>query len=149
MKQLTDVIDDVVTLMSSRKLKLNGIKTGFLVVFSPQQLLKKYGRPDNIVVDGAVIRPVRSAHNIGSHFDIHLSMVSRVSTICRKYNFHFRRTAPIRAYILKAVFLRPVIVLVVSSLDYCKGPLTGFPGYQTTKALAGSSPPNGASRDMH
>ena len=53
-KQLTDFIDDVVTLMSSRKLKLNGIKAGFLVVFSPQQLLKKYGRPDNIVVDGAV-----------------------------------------------------------------------------------------------
>ena len=44
-KQLTDFIDDVVTWMISRKLKLNGSKTEFLVLLSPQQL-KKYGRPE-------------------------------------------------------------------------------------------------------
>ena len=79
-KQLTDFIDDVVAWMISGKLKLNGIKTEFLVLLSPQQL-KKYGRSENIAVDGAVIRPVMLVRNLGAHFDIHLSMAIQVSDI--------------------------------------------------------------------
>ena len=37
-KQLTDYIDDVVAWMISRELKVNGIKTEFLVLLGPQQL---------------------------------------------------------------------------------------------------------------
>ena len=92
-KQLFDLINDVVACTISRKL----IKTEFLVLLSPQQL-KKYGRPDNIAVDGTVIRPVMSVRNRGTHFDISLSMVSQVSAVCRKYNFHLHRIASIRAY---------------------------------------------------
>ena len=64
-KQLTDFIDDVVPWMISGKLKLNGMKTEFLVLLSPQQL-KKYGRSENIAVDGAVIRPVVLVRNLGA-----------------------------------------------------------------------------------
>ena len=64
-KQLTDFIDDVVPWMISGKLKLNGMKTEFLVLLSPQQL-KKYGRSENIAVDGAVIRPVMLVRNLGA-----------------------------------------------------------------------------------
>ena len=97
-KQLTDFIDNIVAWMISGKLKLNGIKTEFLVLLSPQQL-KKYCRSENIAVDGAVIRPVMLVRNLGAHFNIHLSMVSQVSAICRKCNFHLRRIASTRAYI--------------------------------------------------
>ena len=64
-----------------------------------------------------------------AHFDIHLSMTSQVSAVCRKCYFHLRRIASIRNYISKSVCHRLVIALVVSNLDYCNALLLDIPGY--------------------
>ena len=110
------------------KLKLNGIKTEFIVLLSTQQL-KKYGRPENIMVDCAVIKSVMSLLKLGAHFDIHLSVVSQVSAICRKCNFSPLRNASIRAYISKAVYHRLTIALVAFNLDCCNALQLDIPGY--------------------
>ena len=104
-------IDNVVAWMISRKLKLNGIKTEFLVLLNPQQL-KKYGRRD-ILWWTALSWDLWCVRNLGVDCDIHLSMVSHVSAICRRCNVHFRYIPFIRAYISKAV----------SQTGHCSGSL--------------------------
>ena len=42
------------------------------------------------MVRGASIKTVVSVRNLGTHFDIHVSMRNHVDVVCKKCNFHLR-----------------------------------------------------------
>ncbi len=130
--RLTNCTRDIRCWLTYHKLKLNSGKTELLVCLSPHQL-KRFGRPEQLIVGDAVIKPVTSVRNLGSHFDMHLTMSDHVKETCRKCNFHLRRIATIRAYITKSVCHKLVIALVVSNLDYCNALLCDIPSYLVRK----------------
>ena len=76
--------------MAKHKLKLNENKAEFMVAVSHHNL-QKYGLPDYLVVGGVNVEPVVSVRNLGSYFDIHMSMKQHVDAGCRKCNYHLRR----------------------------------------------------------
>ena len=86
--------------MIKHKLKLNQSKTEFMVALSPHNL-KKYGLPENLIVGGVNIEPVMSVRNLGTYFDMSMSMKQHVDAVCRDCNYHLRRTRSIRSYITK------------------------------------------------
>ncbi len=57
-------------------------KTEFLVIGTPQQLLKI--NIESVNVGGVQIKPVDSVRNLGSWFDKHMSMSVQVGKICTK-----------------------------------------------------------------
>ena len=105
-----------------------------------------YGRPDSIVVDGAVIRRAMSVCNLGAHFDIHLSMVSQVSANLQEVQL----PAPLHC-IHQSLYLESC----VSRTGHCSGSLqlglllccAARHPWISSKTPAGSSPPSASSGD--
>ncbi|CAB4037655.1 Hypothetical predicted protein, partial [Paramuricea clavata] len=86
---LEDCISDVRTWLLSHKLMFKDSKTEFLVIGTPQQLLKI--NIESVNVGGVQIKPVDSVRNLGSWFDKHMSMSVHIRTLIasrKRLNLH-------------------------------------------------------------
>ena len=77
---MTECITAIRTWMTRDKLKINDIKTEFILLDTRQQLAKVDNA--NIIVGSSEVAPVSSVRNLGAWFDSELSMSTHISKIC-------------------------------------------------------------------
>ena len=104
---------------------LNDDKTEFLIIGTPQQLVKL----DNISihVGDSDIHPVPIARNLGSWFDSRLSMATHITKICAPSFYYIYNIRRIRKYLSQQSTETLVHAFITSRLDYCNGLLYGLP----------------------
>ena len=109
MEILTKCLQDVSSWMSSRKLKLNPDKTGFLLIGSKVQH-EIFSR-----LLAQEVTPSPSARNLGIVFDSALNFKSHISGISRAWYYHIRDMRFLTPSVSKTI----ATSLIGSKLDYC------------------------------
>ena len=127
-KAIEDCIADVRSWLVSHKLMFNDSKTEFLIIGTRQQLSKI--KIDSVRVGDGDIRPVDSVRNLGSWFDIHMSMNVHVGKVCSKAFRGLYNIRQIRKFLSIESTKILVHAFVTSHLDYCNSLLFGIPQYQ-------------------
>ncbi|CAB4034645.1 Hypothetical predicted protein, partial [Paramuricea clavata] len=122
---LEDCISDVRTWLLSHKLMFKDSKTEFLVIGTPQQLLKI--NIESVNVGGVQIKPVDSVRNLGSWFDKHMSMSVHVGKICSKAFRGLYKIRQIRKFLSTNTTKTLIHAFVTSHVDYCNALLAGIP----------------------
>ncbi len=128
---LEDCISDVRAWLLSHKLMFNDSKTEFLVIGTPQQLLKI--NIESVNVGGVQIKPVDSVRNLGSWFDKHMSMSVQVGKICTKAFRGLYKIRQIRKFLSTNTTETLIHAFVTSHVDYCNALLAGIPQYQVQR----------------
>jgi len=115
--------------MGVNKLKLNDLKTEFLLLMSQFQ---KHLRPDNvsIKIGDAIIVPTSSARNLGFIFDHQMSFHKHISQVVSAGHFHLRKIASIKKYIPSDLLTTLVHAFITSRLDFCNALYYGLPSYE-------------------
>ena len=134
---------DINNWMTINKLRLNDEKTEFLILNARHKLSPS---SDYIHVGTELIRPSKSAKNIGVWFDNTLSMEKQVNMICRTGFYHLRNIATIRKFLSCKHCEILIHAFVTTRLDYCNSLFSGLPQYlretSCTKLRSLSSYPN-------
>jgi hypothetical protein len=128
---LEDCISDVRAWLLSHKLMFKDSKTEFLVIGTPQQLLKI--NIESVNVGGVQIKPVDSVRNLGSWFDKHMSMSVQVGKICTKAFRGLYKIRQIRKFLSTNTTETLIHAFVTSHVDYCNALLAGIPQYQVQR----------------
>ena len=102
LEELRLCIEDITAWKIQYTLKLNDLKTDFLILLSPHHP-RTYGLPAHLLVGDAEIKPVTTVRNLGARFDTYLSMKSHVDAVATQCNYHLRHIASIRSYITQPV----------------------------------------------
>ena len=109
--------------MLSHKLKINDMKTEFMILGTPQQLAKV--SIEAVQVGNSSINPVESLKNLGVVFDQHLTMTTHVNQVCQKGHFQLRKIRQIRKYLDREATEKLVHAFITSNIDYCNSLLYG------------------------
>ena len=120
---LQKCIADVRAWMLCHMLKINDMKTEFMLVGSWQQLSKV--DIDSIRVGNSVIKPAKCLKNLGVIFDQNLDMMEHVTSVCKKGYFQLKRIRQIRKYLDKASAEKLVHSFITSNIDYSNAVLYG------------------------
>jgi hypothetical protein len=88
---------------------------------------------DSIKVGDADIAPVSSSRNLGTWFDSHMDMSTRISKTCSSAFYYLYNIRHIRKYLSKEHTEQLIHAFVMSRLDYCNGLLYGVPECQIKK----------------
>ena len=118
-------ISDVRKWMLSHKLKINDLKTEFMIIGSKYQLAKV--KVDDIKVGNSSIIPVKTFRNLGVIFDDQLRMEDYVNSICKKGYVQLRRIRQIRKYLDDSATESIIHSFVTSNIDYCNALLYDAP----------------------
>ena len=123
-------LKDINYWMNINKLKLNNGKTELLLIQSPHRPLPPL---QNINCGTEMIKPTKSAKNIGVWFDNIMSMSKQVNAICNKAFYHLRNIASIKRFLSEQHCEILIHAFVTSALDCCNSLLYGLPQYQIKK----------------
>ena len=121
-------ISDICAWMTNIYLKLNVIKTEFLVIGSRQQLTKI--KIDSIRVGSTEIQKVSSVRNLGVWLDTSMTMTRHIGKACSKAFFGWDKIKQIRKFLSEKVTVTLIHAFVTSHLDYCNSLLYGVPKCQ-------------------
>ena len=113
------------------KMKLNGDKTGFLIIGTSQQLKKV--RTDTLSVGDAIISPVLSARNLGAYFDSNMTLVPFINNACKSAFSELYNIRRIRKYPTTDTSKTLVHAMITSRIDYCYSFLCGLPDNSLNK----------------
>ena len=119
---------DVLSWMTSNKLKLNTDKTEAMPAGIPSNLSSL--DCNHITIDGTDIPFKSCVKYLGVKIDQSLSMQEQISSVCRAAFFELRRIASIRRYLSESACATLVCSLVTSRLDFCNSVLAGLPNEQ-------------------
>ena len=114
--------------MTNIYLKLNVIKTEFLVIGSRQQLTKI--KIDSIRVGSTEIQKVSSVRNLGVWLDTSMTMTRHIGKACSKAFFGEDKIKQIRKFLSEKATVTLIHAFVTSHLDYCNSLLYGVPKCQ-------------------
>ena len=103
--------------MLNDKLKLNDDKTEFIIIGTTQQLAKV--SIDTLRVGAATITPVSSARNLGSWFDLKMTMAIHILKTCNSAFYYLYNLGRIRKYLSKDNTKSLVHAFISSRIDYC------------------------------
>jgi hypothetical protein len=81
-RAMEDCIDDIRTWMVHHRLFIQSNKTEFIIIGSRQQLIKL--SIDKLRVGDVNVSPVSTVDNLGSWFDMYVSMDIHVGKVCSK-----------------------------------------------------------------
>ena len=110
-------ISDIRRWMILNKLKINDVKTEFIVFRSP---MLKHGLSDlSANVGGNVIKPSEKMRDLGVILDQTFTFDDNISTICQSAHFHFRNIGSIRNLLSFNACATLIHALIGSCLDYC------------------------------
>jgi hypothetical protein len=79
---MEDCLDDIRTWMVHHRLFIQSSKTEFMIIGSRKQLIKL--SIDKLRVGDVNVSPVNTVNNLGSWFDMHMSMDIHVGKVCSK-----------------------------------------------------------------
>ena len=113
------------------KLKINDIKTEFILLDTRQQLAKVDNA--NIIVGSSEVAPVSSVRNLGAWFDSELSMSTHISKVCSSTFFCLHNIKRIRKYLSVETAEILEHAFITNRVDYCNSLLYGLPMYQLNK----------------
>ena len=116
------------------KLKLNDDKTDAMIVSSGRKSRSlSFSFLDFITVGCASVPSSDYVKNHGVTLDCHLTLKTHVSNLVRSANLELRRISSIRHFLSTDATKTLVSAFVLSRLDYCNSPLSGFPQYILNK----------------
>jgi hypothetical protein len=115
---MEDCIDDIRTWMVQHRLFIQSSKTEVIIIGSRQQLINL--SIDKLRVGDVNVSPVNTVKNLGSWFDMHMSMDIHVGKVCSKAFRSLYHIKQIRKYltedskkILVHASLRPALIIVI------------------------------------
>ena len=117
-------INDVIAWANANMLKLNDIKTEFVLV-THNRSTHLHNLPTSIAIGNAQIPFKQSVKNLGATLDCHLTMNAHVSNIARTCYFELRRLTSIRRLLTNTATATLVSAFVLSRIDYCNSLLFG------------------------
>jgi hypothetical protein len=131
MAKFSKCIKDVDSWMSKNMLKLNPLKTEFMVMGSSHSL-SKLSIPDLHIYDSN-IHHSSIVRNLGVMFDPTLSLKDHISHMCKSINYHLRNIGKIRKLLTTEATHKAVHALISSRLDYANSILYGLPSKQLAR----------------
>ena len=105
-------ISDIKSWMAHNFLKLNDSMTEFLVIGSPQQLVKV--KMDNIQVGSSKIKPVSTVRNLGAWFKLTLA-----NLVARPFSVAYKKLKKMREFLSVDTIKTLIHPFVTSNIDYC------------------------------
>ena len=118
-------VQDVLKWSYSRRLKLQGAKTEFIIIDRAGLLCTE---ADFIMqIDGVSIKSVNTVRDLGVILDSRFNMKSHIAKVSRACFFHLRRLRQIRSCLDEDSAKTVAVTMVLSRLDYCNAILTGLP----------------------
>ena len=117
--------------MVTDKLKINDMKTEFLIIGTKQQLKKL--NTDKLLVGDSIIRPTSTARNLGVIFDENMSLSHHINNTCKLAFYSIHNIRSIRKYLSVEASRTLVHSVVMGRLDYCNSLLYGLPAKSLSK----------------
>ena len=111
-------VDDVMSWMSSNKLKLNPDKTEVMVVGSRYSPLESFGMT-SVNIGGSSVNFQKKCRYLGVVLDNKLTLDAFIGSTCSSCRYDIRRIACIRKYLTQSAAAKLMSALVISRLDYC------------------------------
>ena len=124
-------LDDVKSWMISNKLKMNDLKTEFIIISSHQQLTKI--DLTSIRVGVSMISAVDDIRNLRVYLDKNMSMKTHIEVKCNTSFHQLYSLRRIRKYLSHQATETLIHAFIFSHIDYCNGLLNGVPKYQIQK----------------
>jgi len=121
------IIKDIGSWCSSRRLQLNALKTELIWFGSSANISKLDPADKRLQIDGAIVEPSDLVRDLGVYFDSELSMRQHISRLTRTCFYQLRRLRSIRRQLGSDVTQRLVSAFVLSRIDYCNGLFAGLP----------------------
>jgi len=113
--------------MCVNKLKLNDLKTEFLLLRSPYQNDVNTLHQINLQTGEATIIQSVSARNLGVVFDSHLNFHKQISQVVSSAFFYLRKIASVKKYIPSHLLSNLIHAFITSRLDFCNSLYYGIP----------------------
>jgi hypothetical protein len=123
--QLSSTLDLAFQWFISNRLSINPSKTEYLLVGTPQQLLKIHSPSLNF--QGNSLAPSDHVRNLGVIFDSNLSFKNHISSICQSCFYHIRQLRQVRPSLDTNSAIILANALVSTKLDYCNSLLNSLP----------------------
>jgi hypothetical protein len=124
-RAMGDCIDDIRTWMVHHRLFIQSNKTEFMIIGSRKQLIKL--SIDKLRVGDVNVSPVNTVDNLGSWFDMHMSMDIHVGKVCSKAFRSLYHIKQIRKFLTEDSTKILVHAYITSHMDYCNSLLYGIP----------------------
>ena len=121
---LENCISQISTWMSINRLKLNSVKTEFVILGTRQQLAKM--EYDSISIAGEVIKTKSCVRNLGVYMYAELRMNEHVQHVVRICFGKIREIASFRKYLTQDVTQTLVQAVIISHIDYANSLLYGI-----------------------
>ena len=123
------MISDVRTWMIQHKLKVNDIKTEFLIIRSPYA---SAGIPNQLElsIGEAKVKPQKACRNLGVTFDCHVNMECQIQNIYKSAYFYLRNIGAVHSHLPDFTAVQLVHALITSRPDHCNSLLYGAPKYK-------------------
>ena len=96
---LRPAFSDINKWMQANKLKLNNSKTEVLVIGARH---RPHPQLDLLLVVDVHVVPTSSARNLGTVFNVNMTLESHIAAICKSAFFHIRNIARIKRYLSQA-----------------------------------------------
>ena len=117
--------------MITNKLKINDLKTEFIVFRSPQLKCDLSGLSVN--VGESMITQSSKVRDLGVIFDQFLNFDDHITAICRSAHFHIRNIGKIRNLLSYDACSTIIHALISCRLDYCNSIMYNVPKSKTDR----------------
>ena len=129
--KLNRCLTDIRRWMITNKLKINDLKTEFIVFRSPQPKCDLSALPIN--VGKSMITQSSKERDLGVIFDQFLNFGDHITTICRSTHFHIRNLAKIRNLLLYDTCSTIIHALISCRFEYCNYIMYNVPRSKTDR----------------
>ena len=123
--------NDIRIWMRTNFLKLNDDKMEFIIMGTPQQLVKV--NTTTIKIDQDNTQKFEAPRNLGFYYDLHIKNIIHVNKLCSTLYLTLKKIAKIRHTINMDTTRILVQALVTSKLDYCNSLMLGSTKYNIAK----------------
>ena len=107
------------------KMKINDIKTEFLIIGTKQQLYKV--NIETLSVGDSAVAPAAMARNLGMLFNENMTLLPHINNTCKTAFYYIHNIRRIRKYLSVETARTLVHAVVFGRLDYCNSLLYGLP----------------------
>ena len=107
------------------KMKINDIKTEFLIIGTKQQLNKINIK--TLSVGDSAVAPAAMARNLGVLFDENMTLSPHINNTCKTAFYYIHNIRRIRKYLSVETARTLVHVVVIGRRNYCNSLLYGLP----------------------
>lgn len=125
-------LHDVRMWMRDNKLKVNDLKTEFLLLISPPQ---EHMRPGDVVLSmgDSRIEPSTKCRNLGFIFDNSMTLHDQISSVVSAGFYHLRKIAAVKKYLPAELLTTLTHAFITSRLDFCNSLYVGLPEYELNR----------------